>query len=59
MAGELRIERRYLPDPKRETQALLLLLGLGGGGIPVPREAQRRKDHGELTKDALPGEVAR
>jgi hypothetical protein len=59
MAGELSIERRYLPNPKRETQALLLLLGLGATGMPVPRGQLLSKDHRDMTKVTPPDEDSR
>jgi hypothetical protein len=58
MAGELSIERRYLPNPKRETQALLLLLGLGATGMPALRAERPSKDHRDTTKVAPPDEVS-
>jgi hypothetical protein len=58
MAGELWIERRYHPDRKRETRALLLLLGIGGAGIPTPRGERSSKDCHDVTKNAPPGEAA-
>jgi hypothetical protein len=59
MSGELRIERQYLPDPKRETQALLLLLGLRDSGVHVVRAARPRSDCLDVSKDNHPGEGCR
>jgi hypothetical protein len=56
MAGELSIERHYLPNPKRETQALLLLLGLGATGMLAPRAERQGKDHRDMGKVAPPDE---
>jgi len=53
MAGEVRIERSYLPDREREMRALLVLLGTTSTSTTTLRPSRHASGGAEL--DADPG----